>query len=320
MLYYLSDYMNKVWDLPGVGVFRYLSFRAAAAMLLSLFLSLVVGKYMIRYLQKKQIGETIRDLGLQGQMEKKGTPTMGGLIIIMATLVPVLLFNRLDNIYVLLMIVTTLWLGCMGFIDDYIKVFRHNKNGMAGRYKIIGQVGLGLIVGLTMCYHPDIVVSQKQMSREYVDKHNVLDQNEYAKAQAVFEQNTEKALTTTIPFVKNSELDYSVILTAFNQNWAKYSWIVFVLLVVLVVTAVSNGANLTDGMDGLASGTSAIIGATLGLLAWVSGNVIFADYLNIMYIPHTGELVVFIAAFVGALIGFLWYNAYPAQVFMGDTG
>ncbi|MDE5735793.1 MAG: phospho-N-acetylmuramoyl-pentapeptide-transferase, partial [Bacteroidales bacterium] len=320
MLYYLSDYMNKVWDLPGVGVFRYLSFRAAAAMLLSLFLSLVVGKYMIRYLQKKQIGETIRDLGLQGQMEKKGTPTMGGLIIIMATLVPVLLFNRLDNIYVILMIVTTVWLGCMGFIDDYIKVFRHNKNGMAGKYKIVGQVGLGLIVGLTMCYHPDIVVSQKQMSREYVDKHNVLDQNEYAKAQAVFEQNTEKALTTTIPFVKNSELDYSVILTAFNKNWAKYSWIVFVLLVVLVVTAVSNGANLTDGMDGLASGTSAIIGATLGLLAWVSGNVIFADYLNIMYIPHTGELVVFIAAFVGALIGFLWYNAYPAQVFMGDTG
>ena len=320
MLYYLFDYMSRAWDILGVGVFRYLSFRAAAAMLLSLFLSLVVGKYMIRYLQKKQIGETIRDLGLQGQMEKKGTPTMGGLIIIMATLVPVLLFNRLDNIYVILMIITTLWLGCMGFIDDYIKVFRHNKNGMAGKYKIIGQVGLGLIVGLTMCYHPDIVVSQKQMNREYVDKHNVLDQNEYAKAQAVFEQNTEKALTTTIPFVKNSELDYSVILTAFNQNWAKYSWIVFVLLVILVVTAVSNGANLTDGMDGLASGTSAIIGATLGLLAWVSGNVIFADYLNIMYIPHTGELVVFIAAFVGALIGFLWYNTYPAQVFMGDTG
>lgn len=320
MLYYLFDYLDKICDLPGAGVFRYISFRAAAAMLLSLFISIWAGKYIIRYLQKKQIGETIRDLGLQGQMEKKGTPTMGGIIIIVSILIPVLLLNKLNNIYVILMIVTTVWLGIMGFIDDYIKVFKHNKKGLAGKFKILGQVSLGLLVGLVMCYHPDIVVSQKQMNDTYVESHNVLNKNEYAKAKILFEQNTEKALTTTIPFVKNNELDYSVLATSISKGWAAYGWVVFVLLVIFVVTAVSNGANLTDGMDGLATGTSAIIGATLGLLAWVSGNVIFADYLNIMYIPNAGELAIFIAAFVGATIGFLWYNTYPAQVFMGDTG
>ncbi|MEG1497847.1 MAG: phospho-N-acetylmuramoyl-pentapeptide-transferase [Bacteroidales bacterium] len=320
MLYYLFRYLDKGLDIPGTGVFQYLSFRAALAVVLSLLISMVWGKYLIRFLRKKQIGESIRDLGLQGQMEKKGTPTMGGLIIIAAILIPVLLLAKLNNVYILLMIFTTLWLGAIGFLDDYIKVFRHDKHGLAGKFKILGQIGLGLIVGLTMCYHPDIVVSQKQMNTDYVEKHNLFNDGEYAKAKTLFEKNTEKTMITTIPFVKNNELDYSAFLTSLNQNWAQYAWIVFVLLVIIIVTAVSNGANLTDGIDGLATGTSAIIGATLGVLAWVSGNVIFADYLNIMYIPNAGELAIFIAAFVGSTIGFLWYNAYPAQVFMGDTG
>ena len=300
-------------------MFRYISFRAAAAIVVSLFISMVVGKRIIRALARKQIGETVRDLGLAGQKEKEGTPTMGGLIIIAAILVPVLLLCRLDNIYVLLMILTTVWLGTMGFLDDYIKVFKHDKHGLQGKFKVFGQVGLGLIVGLVMCFHPDIVVSQKN-NDAIVEEHNLLQKTEYQKAQASFENNTEKSLVTTIPFVKNNELNYEAIMEALHGGWGKYAWILFVLVVILVITAVSNGCNLTDGMDGLATGTSAIIGATLAVLAWVSGNIIFADYLNIMYIPHTGELVIFISAFVGAAIGFLWYNAYPAQVFMGDTG
>ncbi len=305
--------------MPGAGVFRYISFRAAAAIVLSLFMSMVVGKRIIRKLARKQIGETVRDLGLAGQKEKEGTPTMGGLIIIAAILLPVLLLCRLDNIYVLLMVLTTVWLGLMGFLDDYIKVFKHDKHGLQGKFKVLGQVVLGLIVGLVMCFHPDIVVSQKS-NEAIVEDHNLLDGNEYDKAVASFENNTEKSLVTTIPFVKNNELSYTGIMEAIHEGWGKYAWILFVLVVIFVITATSNGSNLTDGMDGLATGTSAIIGATLAILAWVSGNVIFANYLNIMYIPYTGELVVFIAAFVGATIGFLWYNAYPAQVFMGDTG
>lgn len=319
MLYYLFEYLHEEFGMPGAGVFRYISFRAAAAIVLSLFMSMVVGKRIIRKLARKQIGETVRDLGLAGQKEKEGTPTMGGLIIIAAILLPVLLLCRLDNIYVLLMVLTTVWLGLMGFLDDYIKVFKHDKHGLQGKFKVLGQVVLGLIVGLVMCFHPDIVVSQKS-NEAIVEDHNLLDGNEYDKAVASFENNTEKSLVTTIPFVKNNELSYTGIMEAIHEGWGKYAWILFVLVVIFVITATSNGSNLTDGMDGLATGTSAIIGATLAILAWVSGNVIFANYLNIMYIPYTGELVVFIAAFVGATIGFLWYNAYPAQVFMGDTG
>ncbi len=318
MLYYLFDYLHEC-GVPGTGVFQYISFRAATAIVLSLFISLWAGKRMIRLLARKQIGETVRDLGLAGQKEKEGTPTMGGLIIIAAILVPVLLVCRLDNIYVLLMILTTVWLGAMGFLDDYIKVFKHDKHGLQGKFKIFGQVGLGLVVGLVMCFHPDIVVSQKN-NAALMEDHNLLQNSEYQKAVAAFENNTEKSLVTTIPFVKNNELNYTGIMEALHEGWGRYAWIFFVLVVILVVTAVSNGCNLTDGMDGLATGTSAIIGATLAILAWVSGNIIFADYLNIMYIPHTGELVIFSAAFVGATIGFLWYNTYPAQVFMGDTG
>lgn len=318
MLYYLFTYLHEHFHLPGAGVFHYISFRAAAAVVLSLFISMVVGKRLIRRLARLQIGETVRDLGLEGQKEKEGTPTMGGLIIIAAILIPVLLLCRLDNIYILLMILTTVWLGVMGFLDDYIKVFKHDKHGLQGKFKVFGQVGLGLIVGLVMCFHPDIVVSQKDHA--YMDSHNILNETEYQKAAATFESNTEKSLVTTIPFVKGNELDYAGILDAIVPGSGRYAWIFFVLVVILVVTAVSNGSNLTDGMDGLATGTSAIIGATLGILSWVSGNIIFADYLNIMYIPNAGELTIFISAFVGATIGFLWYNTFPAQVFMGDTG
>ncbi|MEG1572477.1 MAG: phospho-N-acetylmuramoyl-pentapeptide-transferase [Bacteroidales bacterium] len=320
MLYYLFSYLDKTWDFPGAGVFQYISFRAAMAIVLSLLISTVYGKHLIHYLQKKQIGESIRDLGLEGQMQKKGTPTMGGLIIIAAILIPVLLLAKLNNIYILLMILTTVWLGLVGFLDDYIKVFKKDKHGLSGKYKILGQVGLGLIVGLTMIYHPDIEISKKQVSQIYVNEHNMLHEGESEKAKVIFENNTEHACKTTIPFVKNNELDYSSLLTWISPDLAKYTWIIFVLLVIFIITAVSNGANLTDGMDGLATGTSAIIGATLGILAWISGNVIFANYLDIMYIPNAGELAIFISAFVGATIGFLWYNTYPAQVFMGDTG
>lgn len=318
MLYYLFTYLHEAVGLPGAGVFQYISFRAAAAVVCSLFISMVVGKRLVRRLAKKQIGETVRDLGLEGQKEKEGTPTMGGLIIIASILIPVLLFCKLDNIYVLLMILTTVWLGAMGFLDDYIKVFKHNKQGLQGRFKVVGQVGLGLVVGLVMCFHPDIVVTQGDAN--YVERHNVLNDSTYQQATADFEQNSDKSLVTTIPFVKGNEMDYSRIVEAIIPGGGQYAWIFFVLVVIFIVTAVSNGSNLTDGMDGLATGTSAIIGATLGILSWVSGNIIFADYLNIMYIPNAGELTIFISAFVGATIGFLWYNTYPAQVFMGDTG
>ena len=313
MLYYLFEYLDKTYDVPGAGLFNFITFRAILAVILSLFIATVYGKKIIKYLQKKQVGESIRDLGLEGQNEKAGTPTMGGIIIILATLIPVLLFAKLENIYVILLIVTTLWMGAIGFIDDYIKKFKNDKQGLPGKFKIIGQVGLGIFVGVTMYLHPDIVVQR-----------NI--ENPGAETQIIAKGPTnefyvkDKALLTTIPFVKENEFNYSELISWAGKNYQSYVWLIFIPIVIFIITAVSNGANLTDGIDGLAAGTSAIIGITLALFAWVSGNVIFSDYLNIMYIPNTGEMTIFITAFVGALIGFLWYNTYPAQVFMGDTG
>ena len=283
MLYYLFTYLHENFNVPGAGLFQFLSFRAAMAALFSLWFTIVYGKRIIEFLREKQVGENIRNLGLQGQMQKEGTPTMGGLIIIAAIIIPTLLFARLHNTYIILMLVTTVWLGLVGFLDDYIKVFKKDKKGLAGKFKILGQVGLGLIIGLSVYF-------------------------------------TDKSTLTTIPFIKQTEFDYAW-LVSWMGDWAvSYTWVVFVLAVIFIITAVSNGANLTDGIDGLAAGTSAIIGVALAILAWLSGNVIFANYLNIMHLPNVGELIIFIAAFVGALIGFLWYNTYPAQVFMGDTG
>ncbi len=317
MLYYLFDYLNQL-DVPGAGVFQYISFRAAMAVFTSLLISLIFGKSLIRFLQKQQVGETVRDLGLKGQIEKQGTPTMGGIIILAAILIPTILFAKLDNIYIILMLITTVWLGAIGFLDDYIKVFKKNKEGLAGKFKIVGQVGLGLIVGLTMYLNKDVVIREKLDQKARTE----LRENGNCKVESndIFKQEEERSFKTTIPFVKNNQFDYSSLLTWMGDGFAKYTWIIFIPLVVIIITAVSNGANLTDGLDGLATSTSAVIAATLGVLAWVSGNFIFADYLNIMYIPNTGELAIFMSAFIGASIGFLWYNSYPAQVFMGDTG
>ena len=316
MLYYLFEYLDKTYDVPGAGLFNFITFRAILAVILSLFIATVYGKKIINYLQKKQVGESIRDLGLEGQNEKAGTPTMGGIIIILATLVPVLLFAKLENIYVILLIVTTVWMGTIGFIDDYIKKFKNDKQGLPGKFKIIGQIGLGLFVGITMYLHPDIIVQHTVENPE--------TQTEITEVIAKESANTfyvkDKAMLTTIPFVKENEFNYSELISWAGEDYKSYVWLIFIPIVIFIITAVSNGANLTDGIDGLAAGTSAIIGLTLALFAWVSGNVIFADYLNIMYIPNTGEMTIFITAFVGALIGFLWYNTYPAQVFMGDTG
>ncbi len=315
MLYYLFDYLHRMYDFPGAGVFQYISFRAAMAIITSLIISLLFGKSLIRILVKRQIGETVRDLGLKGQSEKAGTPTMGGLIILGAILIPTFLFAKLHNTYVLLMIFTTIWLGGIGFVDDYIKVFRKNKKGLRGKFKLMGQVVLGLAVGAVMFFHNDIVVREK-LTVEQVQEQGV----DLSDASANFDPIAKKSTKTTIPFVKNNEFDYSVLISWLGNGFGKYAWLIFIPIVVLIIMAVSNGANLTDGIDGLATGTSAIIGATLALLAWVSGNIVFANYLNIMYIPNSGELTIFISAFVGACIGFLWYNSYPAQVFMGDTG
>ncbi len=313
MLYYLFDYLDKTYDLPGAGLFQFITFRAAMAVIVSLLIATVYGKKIIRILQKKQIGENVRDLGLQGQSEKAGTPTMGGIIIILATIIPVLLFAKLDNVYVVLLLITTLWMGTIGFIDDYLKKFRNNKDGLSGKFKVIGQVGLGIIVGATMYFHPGITVKRHKLksttSMEVIANKNTSDF--YPE---------EHSLLTTIPFVKHNEFNYESLVSWMGEGAKDYAWLLFIPIVIFIITAVSNGANLTDGIDGLAAGTSAIIGVTLAIFAWVSGNVIFADYLNIMYIPNTGELTIFITAFVGALIGFLWYNAFPAQVFMGDTG
>ncbi|GIV34254.1 MAG: phospho-N-acetylmuramoyl-pentapeptide-transferase [Chitinophagales bacterium] len=318
MLYHLFEYIQKYYDVPGAGLFHYISFRSAMAIILSLIISMILGKFIVARLKKLQVGETIRDLGLSGQREKEGTPTMGGLIILGAILIPTILFARLDNIYILLMLLTTVWMGLIGFIDDYIKVFKKDKKGLAGKFKIIGQVSLGMIVGFTLYFSKDVVVSKK-ISDEIVLQANAFDQEQIRKVRDQFYVDTKEQLTT-IPFLKDHEIDYSRILSVFGENAVRYGWLVFVPVVIFIVTAVSNGANLTDGIDGLATGTSAIIGSTLGVFAYVSGNIIFADYLNIMYIPNSGELVIYSAAFIGACVGFLWYNSYPAQVFMGDTG
>ncbi len=307
MLYYLFEYLDKIFDFPGAGVFQYITFRSGLAIILSLTLSTVFGKRIINFLRNQQVGETVRELGLAGQNEKAGTPTMGGLIIIFATLIPVVLLTKLDNIYIILLIVTTLWMGTIGFVDDYIKIFKKDKQGLKGIFKVIGQVGLGLIVGSVLYLHQGVTVrhtyaiknADKTITRSIVE---------------------EKSTSTTIPFFKNNEFDYAEILAWTGDGYEKWSWLIFIPIVIFIITAVSNGANLTDGIDGLAAGTSAISVIALAIFTFVSGNVIFSNYLNIMYIPNSGEMTVFIASFVGALIGFLWYNSYPASVFMGDTG
>lgn len=320
MLYYLFDWLDKAFDFPGAGVFQYISFRTAMAVITSLIITVIFGKPLIKYLKKKQIGETVRDLGLEGQKQKEGTPTMGGLIILSAILIPTLLFAKIDNIYIIVMMITTIWLGLLGFLDDYIKVFKKNKEGLPGKYKILGQVCLGLFVGLVIMFHPDITIKERKSVETYIETHNVNIDKNYNKAKQEFTEQPVKSTKTTIPFVKDNEFDYAKLVT-WMGDWAKdWVWLVFVLVVIFIVTAVSNAANLTDGIDGLATGTSAIIGGTLAILAWVSGNIIFSNYLNIMFLPNIGELTIFIGAFVGATIGFLWYNTHPAEIFMGDTG
>ncbi|WPR72710.1 phospho-N-acetylmuramoyl-pentapeptide-transferase [Flavobacterium sp. NG2] len=312
MLYYLFEYLNKTLDVSGTGVFQYITFRSGLAFIVSLLLSTIYGKRVILFLQKQQVGETVRELGLAGQNEKAGTPTMGGLIIIFATLIPVLLFAKLHNIYIVILIVTTLWMGTIGFIDDYIKIFKKDKEGLKGIFKVFGQVGLGLIVGYVLYFSPDVVVRTDTSKR---DVFKVPTENIIYPAPV-----EEKSTATTIPFFKNNEFDYAEILAWTGEGYEKWAWLVFIPVVIFIITAVSNGANLTDGIDGLAAGTSAISVLALGIFTFLSGNIIFSNYLNIMYIPNSGEMTVFISAFVGALIGFLWYNSYPASVFMGDTG
>lgn len=306
MLYPIFDYLDKVLDIPGTGVFQYISFRAGMATLFSLLITIMFGSRIIAWINKKQIGESVRDLGLEGQQEKKGTPTMGGLMMIAAILIPTLLFADLNNIYIILLIITTIWLGTIGFIDDYIKVFRKNKEGLAGKFKIIGQIGIGIIVGATLYFNESVVIREFQ---------NPVSIDEGVVETPAFKD--VKELRTTIPFTKNNELNYETALGFLGEAMTP---VLYILVVIIIITAVSNGANITDGIDGLAAGTSAIIGITIAIFAYISGNAIFSQYLNIMYIPNSGELVIFAAAFVGACVGFLWYNAYPAQVFMGDTG
>jgi phospho-N-acetylmuramoyl-pentapeptide-transferase len=324
MFYYLFQYLDQHFNFPGAGVFQYISFRAALALLSSLIITMMFGKRIINFIRQKQIGETIRELGLEGQNEKAGTPTMGGLIILAAIIIPTLLFAKVLNVYIILMLITTVWLGAIGFLDDYIKVFKKNKEGLKGKFKIVGQIGIGLIVGAVFYFHPDVVIKERvtaNISSSY--EHNDFDDatgSQKSLRIPKYAATPIKTIKTTIPFLKNNEFDYTEVLSFMGDNAIKYGWLIFIPIVILIVTAVSNGANITDGIDGLAAGTSAIIGTTLGILAYVSGNTVFADYLNIMYIPNTGELVIFMAAFVGACVGFLWYNAFPAQVFMGDTG
>ena len=311
MLYYLFEYLENQFNFPGASVFQFITFRAAMAFVFSLLFSAVFGKRIINYLRTKQVGETVRDLGLEGQAQKSGTPTMGGIIIILATLIPVALLAKLDNIYIIILLITTLWMGFIGFLDDYIKTFKKDKGGLKGKFKVLGQVGLGIIVGAMLYFHPEVTMKEqlpKTAQTVQVDE-----------AVKVFGE-AKKSTKTTIPFLKNNELEYSKALSFLGDGYQKYAWIVFIFIVVFIVTGVSNGANLTDGIDGLAAGSSAIIVITLAIFAWVSGNIIFADYLDVMYIPNSGEMTVFILAFAGSLIGFLWYNTFPAQVFMGDTG
>ncbi|WP_369047826.1 phospho-N-acetylmuramoyl-pentapeptide-transferase [Tenacibaculum sp. UWU-22] len=311
MLYYLFQYLQENFHLMGAGVFKFITFRASAAFILSLLISTIYGRKIIDFLRKKQVGETVRELGLEGQVQKAGTPTMGGLIIIIATLIPVLLFAKLENIYIIILIITTIWMGFIGFSDDYIKVFKKDKEGLKGKFKVLGQVGLGVIVGSILYFNPQVTIKEQiPISQQVVSQDGTVK---------VFDE-AHKSTKTTIPFLKNNELDYSKALRFLGDGYEKYSWIVFIFITVFIITAVSNGANLTDGIDGLAAGSSAIIVIALAIFSWVSGNIIFANYLDVMYIPNSGEMVVFTLAFAGALIGFLWYNTYPAQIFMGDTG
>ncbi|MES2689453.1 MAG: phospho-N-acetylmuramoyl-pentapeptide-transferase [Bacteroidota bacterium] len=321
MLYYLFEYLDKQLNIPGAGLFQYLSFRAALAIIMSLVITTIFGKRLINMLRNLQVAETVRNLGLAGEAQKQGTPTMGGLIILGAILVPTLLFARLTNVYVILILISTVWLGLVGFLDDYIKVFRKNKEGLAGRFKILGQVGLGIIVATTLYYNENVKTRDyyrpEEVTTEFIKEHNL--QTTIVDNQLMLSKD-EHSTTTTIPFLKSTEFDYADLLKFMGSSYKDYNFIIYLLIVIFIITAVSNGANITDGIDGLAAGTSAIVGITLGLLAYVSGNMVFSKYLNIMYIPHLGEMVIFAGAFVGACVGFLWYNSYPAQVFMGDTG
>lgn len=311
MLYYLFQYLEQEFNLTGASVFQFITFRSAMAFVLSLLISMLFGKKIINFLRKQQVGETVRDLGLEGQAQKSGTPTMGGIIIIMATLIPVFLLARLENIYIIILTITTIWMGLIGFADDYIKVFKKDKAGLKGIFKIVGQVGLGLIVGSMLYFHPDVTIKE-QLPQEQ----QIIQENGKRK---IFGKE-HKSTKSTIPFFKNNEFDYAKVLSFLGGDYKKYAWLVFIPFVIIIIAAVSNGANLTDGIDGLAAGSSAIMVVALALFAWVSGNIIFADYLDVMYIPKSGEMTVFILAFAGALIGFLWFNTFPAQVFMGDTG
>jgi phospho-N-acetylmuramoyl-pentapeptide-transferase len=309
MLYYFFKYLDKAFDFPGAGVFQYITFRSGLAIILSLLISTIYGKKIINFLRKQQVGETVRELGLEGQTQKAGTPTMGGIIIILSTLIPVLLLAKLDNIYIILLLITTVWMGLIGFLDDYIKVFKKDKEGLKGIFKVIGQVGLGIIVGTVLYFHPAVTI-KKELSIEKQGIHSVI------KTTSPEVKSTE----TTIPFLKDNTFDYAEVLSFMGDGYENYAWLIFIPVVIFIITAVSNGANLTDGIDGLAAGTSAISVLALGIFAFISGNIIFSEYLNIMYIPNSGEMTIYIAAFVGSLIGFLWYNTYPATVFMGDTG
>ena len=309
MLYYIFKYLDEAYNLPGAGLFQYITFRSGIAVILSLLISTIYGKRIISYLRNKQVGETVRELGLDGQVQKAGTPTMGGLIIILATLVPVLLLAKLDNIYIILLLVTTVWMGSIGFLDDYIKVFKKDKDGLKGRFKVIGQIGLGIIVGVTLYFNPNVTI-----------KEDVVLKKQGIETVIKSTSPEVKSMETTIPFVKNNTFDYAEVLSFMGDDYQNWAWLIFIPVVIFIITAVSNGANLTDGIDGLAAGTSAISVLVLGIFTFVSGNIIFSNYLNIMYIPNSGEMTIYIAAFVGALIGFLWYNTYPATVFMGDTG
>ena len=311
MLYYLFEYLESQFDIPGTGLFQFITFRAAAAFILALLVSSIYGKRIINFLRKQQVGETIRDLGLEGQTQKAGTPTMGGIIIILSTLIPVLLLTKLDNIYVIILLITTLWMGTIGFLDDYIKVFKKDKKGLKGKFKVLGQVGLGLIVGSMLYFHEGVTIKEQLPTDQQIVQQD--------GSKKIF-GDAHKSTKTTVPFLKNNELDYSQFFSFLGDGYEKFGWIIFIFITIFIVTGISNGANLTDGIDGLATGSSAIIVITLALFAWISGNIIFSDYLDVMYIPNSGEMTVYILAFAGALIGFLWYNTYPAQIFMGDTG
>lgn len=312
MLYYLFEYIEKHYHLSGAGLFQFISFRSAMAFVFSLVISMVFGKRIINLLRKKQIGESVRDLGLHGQLEKVGTPTMGGIIIILGTLIPVLFLAKLDNIYIIILVVTTLWMGAIGFVDDYLKIYKKNKDGLKGQFKILGQVGLGLFVGTMLYFHPQVQMKEELSSNQTRIENTTAKSKVFGAA--------EKSVKTTVPFIKGNQLDYAYFISFIGDDYQNYAWLIFIPLVIFIITAVSNGANLTDGIDGLAAGSSAIIVITLGIFTWISGNIIFADYLDVMYIPNSGEMTVFVSALAGALVGFLWYNTFPAQVFMGDTG